>query len=45
MRNRILKVCEACIFGIAYAILASLCGLIVYAIGFAFWQLGLQLIG
>jgi len=43
MRNKVLRICENCIYGIGWSIVAGLGGLIIYAIGFAFWQLCLQL--
>ena len=44
MRNKVLRFCEGCIYGLGWSVMAGLCGLIVWAIGFAFYQLFVQLL-
>ena len=43
-RNRVLRFCENCIYGLGWSFMAGLCGLIMWAIGFAFYQLFLDLL-
>jgi len=45
MRNKVLKVCESCLWFCGWSFMAGLCGLILWAIGFAFYQLFLDLVG
>ena len=45
MRNKVLRICESCIYFVAYSFMFGLCGLILWAIGFAFYNLFLDLVG
>jgi len=44
MRNKVLRICESCIWFCGWSFMACLCGLIVYGISFAFWHLITDLI-
>ena len=43
MRNKVLRFCENCIWTVGWTFMAGLCCLIVWAIGFAFYQLFVDL--
>ena len=43
IRKGVLRFCENCIYGIGWTFMGGLCCLIIGAIGFAFYQLFLEL--
>jgi hypothetical protein len=45
MKSKLLRVCESCAYFVGYSFMFCLCGLILWAIGFAFYMLFWDLVG
>lgn len=45
MRNKVLRICENCIWVIGHALMIGMGTMIMLSIGFAFYQLFLQMFG